>query len=410
MVSISKCRSCGSGRLVSVLNLGEQYLSDFRNDNKKPEKHPLHLIMCQDCDLVQLKHTTPSSSLYNDHYGYYSGISNTIKANLKNITDKALQEIKCDAGDIVLDIGSNDATLLKNYPTIFKRIGFDPVNKFSKYYDQESLVYINDFFSFDKFNDYTKGKRAKIITCISMFYDLDDPNLFVADLEKALAEDGILLIQQNYLVGMLQQNAVDNIVHEHLEYYSISSLSRLLNRHGLDIYKSEINDINGGSFLVFVKHMDTLKKMRLMEQKIRLNNKNTYFLFSLRVKQAINKLYRFVKTESEAGKTFYLYGASTRGNTLIQAAGLDNKMIKCAVERNPLKVGLKIASLSIPIISEEEARKNKPDYMIVLPWFFKEEIVKREKEYLKNGGKLIFPLPYFEILSYENINSNTNNT
>ena len=210
---------------------------------------------------------------------------------------------------------------------------------------------------------------------------------------KILDEKGIIIIEQNYLATMLQNVAFDNIVHEHIEYYSLKSLEHLLNRHGLEVFDVEVNSINGGAFRVYVKHMDNVKKLRQREEKLKLGNKWTYMLFAIKVKQIKNKVYNFIKEKVDEGKTVYLYGASTRGNSLIQACGLNNKLIKAAVERNPEKWGKRIASLDIPIISEEQARKEKPHIMLVCPWFFAPEFIEREKEYLRQGGTFLFPLP-----------------
>jgi len=401
---IKNCRSCHSTKLTEILSLGDQYLSDFTTKgDPKPESHPLDLIMCSECSLVQLRHTVPTSSLYNDHYGYYSGISNTIKADLKNIVDRALYHMdgKLREGDIVIDIGSNDATLLKNYPEGFIKIGFDPVSKFLKFYDKKNLYLVNDFFNPKAYLSKIK-RKAKIITSVSMFYDLDNPNEFVAGLRECLDEDGLIIIQQNYVGGMIQQHAFDNIVHEHLEYYSLYSMERLLQRHGLEVVDVELNDINGGSFRTYIKHMNRVRQMRVMEQNMRLAKRETYMLYGMKVKQLSNKLHAFVKGEVDNGKKIYVYGASTRGNTLLQAAGLDNTLIKAAVERNPVKFGKQIASLEIPIISEEQARKEKPDYFLVLPWFFSKEIIEREKKFVMDGGSLLFPLPDVYVVNKHN--------
>lgn len=403
--SIFKCRSCKSSKLIDIFALGDQYLSDFvlQSTKKKPENYPLALVLCGDCTLLQLKHTTPPSSLYHDRYGYYSGISSTIRADLKDVVKNALSRVNPSSDDILVDIGSNDATLLKYYTSLYQRVGFDPVSKFKKYYDEPNLSFVNDYFSYRSFSGRFPKQKAKVITVISCFYDLDDPNSFVEDLQKTLASDGLLIIQQNYLVGMLKQNAIDNVVHEHLEYYSLTSLTKLLNRHGLDVVDAQVNDINGGSFRVYVRHMDTLKKMRLVEAKMKLHDRWTYYLFGMRVNQARKHLYEFVKKVTDEGKKVYLYGASTRVNTLLQYAGLDNKLLTAAVERNPDKFGKKIASIDLPIISEEQARKEKPDYMLVGPWFFREEICKREEEYVRNGGALLFPLPELYIYDQDKL-------
>jgi hypothetical protein len=237
-----------------------------------------------------------------------------------------------------------------------------------------------------------------------MFYDLDDPNTFISDLKEILDKNGILIIQQNYLVGMLLQNAFDNIVHEHREYYSLLSLEKLLDRHGYEIFDVELHDLNGGSFRTYICHQGARKiassviKLRESEKELGLQDKGIYQQFAGRIHELKEELYGFIASEVKKGKTIYVYGASTRGNTLLQYCGLDNTLIRKAVERNEEKWGKKIASVGIPIIPEEQARKEKPDYMLVLPWFFKEEFVKREAEYIEQGGKLLFPMPKMEIV------------
>lgn len=394
--AIKKCRSCGSTQLQDIISLGKQYLSEFRSDEILPESFPLSLVLCKVCTLLQLKHTTPPRMLYNDGYGYKSGINNTIRADLKDVVVKACIYIP---NGIVVDIGANDGELLSNYDkNKYFRVGFEPVTKLAKECADKASFVINEYFSAELYEQAMGDKKANIITAISMFYDLDDPNKFVKDIVKILDKEGILIIQQNYLAGMLRQNAFDNVVHEHLEYYSLSSLEKLLSRHYLEIFDVETSTINGGSFRVYVRHMDNVKKMRLMEKELKLHQKATYIRWAEKIKELGVKTYEFIKKVNEEGKTVYLYGASTRGNTLIQYCNLNNKLIKAAVERNPEKWGTKISSLQIPIISEEQARKEKPDYMLVLPWFFKTEFLKREKEYLVGGGHFIFPLPEFEII------------
>lgn len=396
---IKNCRSCQSDKLTDVLSLGDQYLSDFVDKNDpKPPQFPLNLVMCKECTLIQLRETTPASELYTPRYGYKSGISQTIKDDLRDVVRQVFKRMEVKDGEVVVDIGANDGTLLSNYEGAF-RVAFEPVEKFAKEITEKNRaeVVLNHFFSSDIYNK-VLNKKAKVITAISMFYDLDDPNTFVKGLAEILAPDGLLVIQQNYLVGMLKNKAYDNICHEHVEYYSLTSLEKLLNRHGLEVVDVETNSINGGSFRTYVKHMDNVKKMRYMERKLKLDNPWTYYLFAIQVKQMKTKLHAFIQKVVSEGKKVYVLGASTRGNTLLQYCGLDKTLISKAIERNPEKFGKKIASVDIPIVSEEEGRKEKPDYMLVLPYFFRDEIIKREEEYLKGGGHLIFPMPTFEIV------------
>ena len=393
MNQITACRSCRSKNIVDIADFGEQYLSEFRSDDKKPDKYPLELVLCNNCTLVQLKNSTPPEKLYTDNYGYRSGINNTIKADLKDIVERATKTVTLFPGDVVVDIGANDGTLLSNYDKSYLRIGYEPIKKLARAAEEHADYIINDFFNAEAFNKAFPGKKAKIITFINCFYDLEDPNSVVEDLASILDEDGVLVIEQNYLAKMLTQNAFDNIVHEHIEYYTLTSLEHLLNRHFLEVVGIRETSINGGAFRVYVKHMNPLQKYRAIEKNMRLDNKWTYFLFSLRVKSIKDKVKKFIEEKKAEGETIYLYGASTRGNSLIQVCGLDNKLITAAVERNSEKWGTRIASLGIPIISEEQARKEKPDYMLVLPWFFGPEFIEREKEYLNSGGTFLFPLP-----------------
>lgn len=403
-MTISKCRSCFSKKLINILSLGNQYLSDFSSSDEKPEKYPLELVLCRVCNLLQLKHTVPPLSLYTERYGYRSGINKTMRDELKEIVDKSLKKIKLPKRLIALDIGANDGTLLSNYKKSVLRIGVEPVKKFADECKKYADIVINDFFSYKPCAQRLKNKKAHIITAISCFYDIANPNQFLSDVKKILDKNGIFVVQQNYLAGMLKQNAFDNVVHEHLEYYSLLSLEYLLNRHDLEVFDVELSDINGGSFRTFISHKGRMRikksvlKLRNQEKKLELNKSKVYKDFTKRVKKAKKDLYGLLKKLKSKGKCIYLYGASTRGNTLLQFCDLDNKLISAAAERNKEKWGKKIASLGIPIISEEQARKEKPDYMLVLPWFFKEEFLKREKDYLKSGGHFIFPLPKVKIV------------
>lgn len=402
---ITQCRSCKSGKLKDILSLGDQYLSHFISEGEsKGEKYPLDLVLCEECFLLQLKTTVDSSLLYGEDYGYRSGINNTIKADLAEVASRAMDEGIVKEGDAFLDIGANDGTLLANYPKEYFRVGCEPIKKLAELCKENADVVVNDFFNYEAINKQLPEKKFKIITAISCFYDLDDPNKFVSDIVRLLADDGIFVVQQNYLVGMLQQNAFDNIVHEHLEYYSLLSLEKLLERHGLEVFHVELNDINGGSFRTYIRRKsgkevgNTVLALRDMESMLSLSSIKIYAAFAERVKNITDEVHMFIENAVADGKTVYVYGASTRGNTLLQAAKMNNRLTKAAVERNPEKWGKKIASIDVPIISEEQARLDKPDYMLVLPWYFGKEFLVREKAYLDAGGKFIFPLPRMEVV------------
>ncbi|MCL6096825.1 MAG: class I SAM-dependent methyltransferase [Patescibacteria group bacterium] len=404
-MKIKQCRSCNSKNLIKIVSLGNQYLSDFTKTRRKPKSFPLNMVLCKKCFLVQLDYSAPPKYLYTERYGYKSGINQTMQEELKEIAQESLTKIKKSGEAIVaVDIGANDGTLLKNYPKNIYRIGVEPITKFAKEARKYSDKIVNDFFTYESFYKALRNKKADIVTIISCFYDMEEPNKFISDVKKIMKEDGICVIQQNYLVEMLKLNAFDNIVHEHLEYYSLFSLNNLLDKHGLEVFDIELRELNGGSFRTYIafkgkrRITKAVEKLNKHEKRLGLNKKKIYIDFAKRIKNNKKKLFGFIEKETKKGKVIYLYGASTRGNTLLQYFGLDYKLIKRAVERNPEKWGKLIASVGIPIISEEQARKDKPDYMLVLPWFFKKEFLKREKKYLVDGGHFIFPLPKFEVL------------
>ena len=290
-------------------------------------------------------------------------------------------------------------------------IGFEPAKNLGKYNSVGTTKIINDFFNYEAWQKEFDGVKAKVITAIAMFYDLDEPNKFVSDVAKCLDKDGVFIIQMAYLPSMLFKNMFDNICHEHLEYYSLLSLENLLKRHNLEVFDVELNDINGGSFRIYIKHKDggqsikisegaqqRIDNLKRNEEKLELNDKKIYEDFAERVEKIKKEVFDFIKGEVEKGKKVYVYGASTKGNTLLQYFNLDNSLIKAAAERNSVKWGKKTVGTNIPIISEEQARAEKPDYFLILPWHFLKEFKEREAEYLKSGGKFIIPLPEFKVI------------
>lgn len=397
MKTIDKCRVCDS-KVTEFLNLGEQYVSDFREDDSKPSKYPIVGVICDWCKLVQLKHTTPSGEMYHENYGFKSGVSNSIKDDLKDIVHNAL-EYK-DNPNSWLDIASNDGTLLSYVPGRCYRVGIDPISKYCLEAADKATKVINDFFDPKYFND----EKFDVVTSISCFYDMDDPNAFVSGVKQVMEDDGIWVIQQNYLLPTLEFRAVDNFCHEHLEYYTLLSLEYLLEKHGLEIFDLSTSLVNGGSIRTLVCKkgafpiQDSVEKQRAVEKDAKLDTLKPYQEFAAEVGKTLRELKLMVSDINKEGKTVYILAASTRGSTIWQSAGITEKDVPFAVERNPEKVGKYFSAVGMPIISEEEARKNKPDYMIIGPWFFADEIIEREKEYTKNGGKLIVPLPKLKVI------------
>ena len=411
MLTITECRSCGSTNLTNILSLGLQYPSNFIELNSisdKREQIPLELIFCEkkDCGLLQLKHTASRESLYKE-YWFRSGLNEKMVEALNDITKSVEKRISLSENDIVLDIGCNDGTLLRSYQSKVRLVGFEPASNLVDEAKEGTDLIINNFFSFYEFVQHFPNERIKVITSIAMFYDLEDPNSFVSDIVNCLDQDGIWVIQMAYLIPMLELNAFDNIVHEHLEYWSLKSLKRLLEEHDLEIFDVELNDVYGGSFRIFVKTkkndkiniQNSVDEFLKKEDEFGLEKKETYLNFANRVNSLKNKLNDFIKKEISNGKLIYAYGASTKGNTLLQFYNLNNKLISKAADRDSKKFGKMTVGSNIPVISEEQARDEKPDYFLVLPWHLVDFFKERENEFLNNGGKFIVPLPDFKIIS-----------
>ena len=411
MLTITECRSCGSTNLTNILSLGLQYPSNFIELNSisdKREQIPLELIFCEkkDCGLLQLKHTASRESLYKK-YWFRSGLNEKMVEALNDITKSVEKRISLSENDIVLDIGCNDGTLLRSYQSKVRLVGFEPASNLVDEAKEGTDLIINNFFNSHEFMQHFPNERIKVITSIAMFYDLEDPNSFVSDIVNCLDQDGIWIIQMAYLIPMLELNAFDNIVHEHLEYWSLKSLKRLLEEHDLEIFDVELNDVYGGSFRIFVKTkkndkiniQNSVDEFLKKEDEFGLEKKETYHNFANRVNSLKDKLNDFIKEELSNGKSIYAYGASTKGNTLLQFYNLNNKLILKAADRDSRKFGKMTIGSNIPVISEEQARDEKPDYFLVLPWHLVDFFKERESEFFKNGGKFIVPLPDFKIVS-----------
>lgn len=398
--TITACRSCGSEDLRHVFDLGNQRLSEFRADSSEPPRFPLQLCVCQSCTLAQLRHTVPPELLYHDSYSFKSGISDAIRHDLADVAAYALAN-NLDATRW-LDIASNDGTLLSNVPNEIYRAGIDPLAQFADEARTQADRIVTDMFDASYF---TEGE-FDVITSVSMFYDLDDPNAFVAGVEKVLAPNGIWVIQQNYLSTMLENGSLDNMSHEHLAYYSLHSLIPLLRRHGLAVVDVQLDPINGGCFRTLVRRENdtypwrgAVGDMFTQETNAGIDGLAQFEKFASRAADTLGDIKSLVDRIRQGGERVYVYGASTRGAVIWQAAGLDVNDLPFVVDRNPDKLGRYMSSIGAPIISEEEMRADPPEYLLVGPYWLRDDFVKREAEYLERGGKFIFPLPKLEVVS-----------
>lgn len=374
---------------------------------------PLELVRCdmtQDqeaCGLIQTRHTVPGAILYSS-YWYRSGVNRTMTENLHGIAQAVESIVPLESGDLVVDIGCNDGTLLDGYQAKGLRfVGFDP-SDVSRYAVEKGYDVVNDFYSAEGLRRRRPEQKAKAITSIAMFYDLENPRTFVADVAEALAEGGIWVMELHYLATMLEANAFDAIVHEHLEYYSLAVIERLVGEGGLEVVAAELNEMNGGSIRLFIGHQgdhqqtpeqaEQLRQLRISEFELALDSPAPYEAFRQRVEKVRDDLSSLCRRIVDEGKTIHVYGASTKGNTILQYAEIDHTLIAAAADRNPDKWGSETIGTKIPIISEEDSRAARPDYYLTLPWHFLDEFVERERDFLSQGGQFIVPLPEVRVI------------
>jgi SAM-dependent methyltransferase len=376
-------------------------------------KIPTELVRCDPtrdekaCGLLQIVTSVPPVVLYSA-YWYRSGTNQTMRDHLRGIAREACQLVGGD-NSRVLDIGCNDGTLLRSYPSSFEKFGVDPSDVAQEV--GAGVRIVQDTFPSYELKSLMSEHKFDIITSIAMFYDLEDPVEFVRQLKAILADDGLWIFEMSYMPSMLAMNSYDTICHEHLEYYSFAVLEKLLAQCGMKVFKVETNSINGGSIRCYATHVTnfkfkswentkTVEKLRREEFDLELDTDKPYKHFQERIDQHKQELSGLIRALKREGKRIHVYGASTKGNTILQWCGIDHTMIDCAADRNPEKDGAKTIGTDIPIVSEEKSRAMKPDYYLVLPWHFREEFLVREKKLLDSGVGFIFPLPTIEIIKH----------
>ena len=413
---VTNCR-VSNDTLTPLFTLGNLFISNFVKKQPSDDyKSEMKLMFSPTSKLVQLEQGADPNKMYGQ-YWYRSGTNQTMRNQLKNVVDSCINvHTPCDT-PLWLDIACNDGTLLNYVPTPYARLGIDPADDS---YTKESVKFadqvIQDYFSKDAFDrSIFKGRKCDVITCIAMFYDLPDPVAFMNEIYDVLDNEGMFVVQMSYTPLMIQQMAFDNICHEHLMYYSLHSFKHVADRAKFKIVDCELNDVNGGSFRVYLQkdiakvtsfatapYRDVARyrvnSILEYENKIGANTIEFYMDFYKKLQELKIKTYNFIKQEKLKGKKIWVYGASTKGNTLLQYFGLDKRLIDGAAERSPYKFGLRTVGTDIPIYSENEMRKARPDYLLILPWHFIDEFKRREAPYLMAGGHFIVPCPTFEII------------
>lgn len=404
-MKISKCRNCSKKKLTNVFSFGNLAFTGKFSKFRNVKKAPLRLSICNNCKLIQLSDSYNIKYLYGFDYGYRTGLNQTMTMHVKNVVKILKKKTLLKNNDAVLDIASNDGTLLNFYNKNIISFGIDPIlKKYIKHYSKINYK-ITDFFSIDRIQNFYSGK-FKIITALSVFYDLEDPNKFLNDIEKLISDDGIILIEFADLYSIIKYNMFDTICHEHLAYYTSKIIISMCENNNLKVIDIRRNSINGGSAQYYITKKNSkysiskkIRKILFQERYYKLENKETFLKFFLKIIEIKKNLSKFINSLKKKGQIIHGYGASTKGNVLLQYFKLNNKKINFIAERNPSKYNLYTPGTNIKIISEKKSRSLRPNYYIVLPWHFKKEILDRERRTMINGSKFIFPLPKIRIYS-----------
>ena len=404
----TNCRLCDCGDFTPLISLGHQPLTGvfLKPDEVDPLKAPLELIVCDECKFMQLRHSVDTDLMYSS-YWYRSGTNQTMRDHLSGISSEVESRVNLEAGDVVIDTGCNDGTLLISYEQEgLVRVGVDPSNAVLGIDDKHGIEKLNTYFTYEAVKDFANDGSVKAITSISMFYDLDRPAVFAQDVKRLLRDDGIWIVEMNYTGDMIDNLGYDMISHEHVAYYTFLTFEKLIRDNGLFIKDVSANSINGGSLRFVVGktegESEAVKSVRNSELERGYDTLDHYQDFARRIAEFKSSLVALVNNLKSEGKTVMAYGASTRGNTVMQHCEFTRQDIPFALDRNPIKYGLEMSGSRIPIISEKDGRALQPEYLMILPYYFLEEFLDREIDYLQSGGKFIVYLPELKIISFEN--------
>jgi NDP-4-keto-2,6-dideoxyhexose 3-C-methyltransferase len=416
--TISECRICGNKNLESIINLGYQPLTGVfpKSAAECPSVSPLDLLACAPlseddkvCGLVQLRDNADMEEMYGTTYGYFSSISPTMVSHLTTIYEDIKKLVNLEKNDYVLDIGCNDGTLLSFYRNDnVNRVGIDPSSeKFHHMFDKDIKVAF-EFFGESAVRNIVGDKQFKAISSIAMFYDIDDPTQFMREISNLLTSDGIWALEIAYLPLMMKNLAYDQIMHEHLTYLGLKQMDWMAKEAGLKIVNVSQNNINGGSIRIFMAKADSTVSRNdtvidaCFEEEAAFDTFAPYKRFSNRIKNHKDDVNDYLDILRATGRKVYGYGASTKGNVIQNYCKITGDSLTAISDRNPEKPGLVTPGMHLPIISHDEMRTNKPDYLIVFIWHFRKEVIRDELEYLKEGGKLVFILPRLHVVDANN--------
>ncbi len=405
-----QCRLCNKSDLISVLRLestppANEFISEDQL-NINQNKFPLELYFCNNCNHIQLLDVVNPSILFED-YVYVSGTSPVFVNHFREYANNIIQRFNPDKNFLVVDIGSNDGTLLKFFKNNnFQVLGIDPAKNISSNASKNGIETITDFFTSELSKKITKEyKKASIITANNVFAHADNLEDIVLGIKNLLSSEGVFIFEVSYLVDVLEKNLFDTIYHEHLSYHSVEPLKSFFLANGLEMISAERINTHGGSLRGYVQLKNagrendgTVEELIKYEKQIGLNEATTFLNFSKNINNLKSQLLNLLQSIKSEGKTIAGFGAPAKATTLMYQFGINKEYIDFIVDDSPLKQGLYSPGLKIPVMSSDAIKLKSPDYLIILAWNFSESIIKKNSDFIKQGGKFIVPLPNLSII------------
>lgn len=398
---------CKSGKIHKFLSLGPTPLANSfltkEGLRKKEAYYPLDVYFCRNCCLVQLADVVPPETLFRE-YVYFSGISSDFVEHCRSLVKKVSEKFRLGPDSLVIDIGGNDGTLLKQFRGV-RTLNVEPASNVAETAEKEGIETVNEFW-----NRKTALKirdvygTASMIIGTNVFAHNDDLDSFMEGVTATLAEDGVFIIEVPYLMDLLDNTEFDTIYHEHLSYFSLMPLEHIFKRFGMKIFDVERLKIHGGSIRVYasknvsVRAGTSVGSLIAMERKMGMDSLDTYLDFSVKVDVMKKNLVRFLRKLKFDGKRVVGYGAAAKGNTLLNYCKIGTDLLDYIVDKSPHKQGMYTPGMHIPVFGPEKLMEDHPDYVLILPWNFSDEIMKQEKRYAKSGGKFILPIPEIKVI------------
>ena len=399
------CRNCGAEYIMKFLDLGLMPLANnlLRSKDEEVEKFPLALAFCGECYLVQLTYIVPPEKLFRE-YLYLSSMSKTVVEHAKELAYKLIKLKNLSQNSFVVEIGSNDGYLLQFFvKEKIPSLGIEPAKNVAEISRKKGIDTIEDFFSVELAEKLSERKKADLIIANNVFAHIPDIDGTVRGIEKLLKDDGIFVAEFPYVRDMIEKNEFDTIYHEHVYYFSLSALDMIFSRRGLLLFDVERLPIHGGSLRIFVGRKGVFEKSQKLlsmleeEEKAGMKAISFYSDFKDRVEKIKEELFNFLFDLKKKGRKVAGYGASAKATILLNFCEITDDMVSFVADKNPLKRGRFIPGVGIPVRSPDMIKEFKPDFVLLLIWNIKDEVMYDYRWYIEDGGRFIIPIPSLKV-------------